>query len=82
MNDKEIHRLALEVARLLNGMSVGMARNVLSCADSLVQLGTKLDIDAPMFQGEVATYNQRFRDAAQIGTKITLTDDRKPYGID
>ena len=66
MNDKETHRLALEIARHLNGMSVGMARRVLSCADNLVQFGAALDIDAPVFQEEVATYNAAFGDNAAM----------------
>ena len=45
--EKDVHRLVLEVTRLLNGLEVRHALGVLEASQDLAKVGTTFDISAP-----------------------------------
>ena len=65
--DQTHHRLALEITRLLNGLSAAEAVNLLDNARSLILLTAKTDVSSPAFQEQVDAYNRVFGDDFRVG---------------
>ncbi|MCW9034569.1 MAG: hypothetical protein OQJ97_10145 [Rhodospirillales bacterium] len=68
---KDEHRLVLEIARLMGGLTIMEVQNILDQVQKLVYLSTDFDVNTDAFQEQVEAYNRVFQDDVKIGGKAS-----------